>query len=116
MATKKKARYLTPIGTFNYPWLDQPSKWSNSARDGQGGSVPAERTDVNARYSVKVTFTQDEFDKSDFKKQIDDVWAWHKKNTKADSKLLSHPIGRMRMITMLSRQDATPHSKRMARQ
>ena len=75
MATKKKVRYLTPIGTFNYPWLDQPSKWSNSARDGQGGSIPAERTDVQARYSVKVSFAPDEFDKSDFKKNIDDVWS-----------------------------------------
>ena len=74
MATKKKARHQTPIGTFNYPWLDQPSKWSTQARDGKGGSVPAERTDVNARYSVKVNFEPDTFDSSDFKQQIDDVW------------------------------------------
>jgi len=74
MATKKKVRHQTPIGTFNYPWLDQPSKWSTQARDGKGGSVPAERTDVNARYSVKVNFEPDTFDSSDFKQQIDDVW------------------------------------------
>ena len=74
MSTKKKARYATPIGTFNYPWLDKPSKWSNSARDGQGGSIPAESTDVNARYSVKVTFEPETFDSSEFKQQIDDVW------------------------------------------
>ena len=91
MATKKKARYLTPIGTFNYPWVDQPSKGSISARDGQGGSVPAERTDVNARYSVKVTFISDEFDKSDFKKQIDDVWALAQEEYKGKFKATKPP-------------------------
>jgi hypothetical protein len=71
----KKIHYITPIGTFNYPWLDTPSKWDASARDGKGGSVRADKKDLNASYSVKMCFTKDEFSDSDFKKQIDELWA-----------------------------------------
>ena len=111
MATKKKVRYLTPIGTFNYPWLDQPSKWSNSARDGQGGSIPAERTDVQARYSVKVSFAPDEFDKSDFKKNIDDVWSLTQDEYKGKFKATKPPYwtdedGNYVFYSVLDRADA----------
>jgi len=71
----KKIRYKTPIGTFNYPWLDKPSKWNPGANDGRGGSKPAEPSDLQASYSVKLTIPKKDFSSSEFKKQIDEVWA-----------------------------------------
>jgi hypothetical protein len=73
MATKKQY-FLSPIGTFNYPWLDKPSVWKDSARDGKGGSVPALPLDINARYSVNLNIVKKVFEASDFKKDIDKVW------------------------------------------
>ena len=75
MATKtKKIHYITPIGTLHYPWLDTPSKWDASARDGAGGSVRTDKKDLRGSYSVKMCFTPEVFDTSDFKVQIDELW------------------------------------------
>lgn len=81
MATKK-IKYHTPIGIFNYPWLDRPSKWNPSANDGRGGSKPAEPSDLQASYSVKLTVPKGDFKSSAFKKQIDEVWDLAKKENK----------------------------------
>jgi|TARA_R110000744_G_scaffold346682_1_gene452253 hypothetical protein len=78
----KKMHYFTPIGTFNYPWLDKPSKWDASARDGKGGSKPADPTDLNGSYSVKLTVDPAVFKTSDFKKQIDELWDLAQKTNK----------------------------------
>jgi hypothetical protein len=55
--------------------LDTPSKWDDSANDGRGGSRPADKDDLQASYSVKLTVDKDVFNESEFKKQIDDVWS-----------------------------------------
>jgi hypothetical protein len=78
----KKVHYITPIGTFNYPWLDTPSKWNPSANDGRGGSKPADPLDLQASYSVKLTVDKDVFNESEFKKQIDEVWDLAKQDNK----------------------------------
>jgi hypothetical protein len=87
----KKQHYLTPVGTFNYPFLDTPSKWDASARDGKGGSKPADPLDMQASYSVKLSILPDVFKDSDFKKQIDEVWALAQKNNKGKFDEMKEP-------------------------
>jgi len=75
-----KVKLVTPIGSTTFaPWLLSPSKWNNAARDGDGGSEKCEVDDIKGSYSVGLAFPADEFEKSPFKKTVDDLWGEHVK-------------------------------------